>query len=250
MKTILFIILFAVDLLAQGVTIEWDPVTTLENGLPASEMIGYRVFYGTESKSYPDSTGSLLARSAALTLAPHDEYFFAVKAYNSKGGSKFSDEVSKYVYVTQTPSKATVSLSGGSKALAVGNLSRYSFFELHLGDEYYSDRAYVLEELPDFLDSALAIKTSNGNEDKQSVDPNWIEFDVNMNVDVFVFYNRTLTPPDWLGEDTGIRVSTTDAGVGYFMVYKNSFKAGRISLGGNESPGTQSMYFAAILPQR
>jgi fibronectin type III domain protein len=74
-----------------GVQLQWNPV-------PDQNVTGYRVYYGTASRSYLQPYGQGLASTAtALTvtdLAGARRYFFAVTATNSLGKeSGYSDEV-------------------------------------------------------------------------------------------------------------------------------------------------------------
>jgi len=74
-----------------GVRLEWNPVT-------GPNVTGYRVYYGTASRTYLQPYGQGLV-SAATTFTVPDlagarRYFFAVTATNSLGKeSGFSDEI-------------------------------------------------------------------------------------------------------------------------------------------------------------
>jgi hypothetical protein len=74
-----------------GVRLEWNPV-------PGPNVTGYRVYYGTASRTYLQPFGQGLASTAATLTVPGlsgpRRYFFAVTATNSLGKeSGYSDEV-------------------------------------------------------------------------------------------------------------------------------------------------------------
>jgi hypothetical protein len=69
----------------------------------SSDVVGYRVYYGSASGSYVQArgaginTGSTTGYTASGLLAGRS-YFFAVTAYDAAGNeSAFSSEVSKFV---------------------------------------------------------------------------------------------------------------------------------------------------------
>jgi hypothetical protein len=73
---------------AGDVTLEWDPNTE-------TDLTGYKVYYGTSSRTYstPIAAG-LLSTYTVTGLAP-GTYYFAVTAFNADGmESAFSNEVS------------------------------------------------------------------------------------------------------------------------------------------------------------
>jgi len=73
-----------------GVRLQWNPV-------PEQNVTGYRVYYGTASRTYLQLYGQGLASTATTftvtDLAGTRRYFFAVTATNSLGKeSGYSDE--------------------------------------------------------------------------------------------------------------------------------------------------------------
>jgi hypothetical protein len=86
---------------AQNVTLKWDPD-------PASNLAGYRLYYGTSSGVYTQeiNVGNTTA-TLVSNLTEGRTYFFAVTAYNSAAESLPSNEVSYTVPVSVTASKAT-----------------------------------------------------------------------------------------------------------------------------------------------
>jgi hypothetical protein len=78
--------------IAGSVTLAWDPVS-------AGALAGYKVYYGTSSRSYfasiPIGTATTYTIPYGLLLAGQT-YYFAVTAYDNAGNeSGYSNEVSK-----------------------------------------------------------------------------------------------------------------------------------------------------------
>jgi hypothetical protein len=79
-----------------NVTLAWEPPTQNSDGSTLTDLVGYKIHYGTASQNYTatmalDNPG--LTRYVVDTL-PAGKYYFAVAAYNSKGiESSLSDEV-------------------------------------------------------------------------------------------------------------------------------------------------------------
>ncbi len=79
-------------ILNNAVVVQW---------LPNSEqdLAGYKVYYGTASRSYSKTIPAGLTTEQSITdLQPGYEYFFAVTAYDTAGNeSQYSNEVSIYI---------------------------------------------------------------------------------------------------------------------------------------------------------
>jgi hypothetical protein len=86
---------------AQNVTLKWDPN-------PASNLAGYRLYYGTSSGVYTQeiNVGNTTA-TLVSNLTEGRTYFFAVTAYNTAAESFPSNEVSYTVPVSVTASAKT-----------------------------------------------------------------------------------------------------------------------------------------------
>jgi hypothetical protein len=100
--------------LAAEVTLAWDENTD-------TGILGYRIWYGLESHTYPTLGYDGPDTTAAITdLEPGRVYYFAAKAYNSEGESGFSDEISyqvpdtvvSYVISASAGPNGTISPSG------------------------------------------------------------------------------------------------------------------------------------------
>jgi hypothetical protein len=65
---------------------------------PESSVLGYKLYWGTNSRQYDSHVDVGPEVSYTLTgLRPGTTYFFAVSAYNSGGESALSSEVSSFV---------------------------------------------------------------------------------------------------------------------------------------------------------
>jgi hypothetical protein len=73
---------------AQQVTLAWD-------ASPSADVGGYRLYYGTNTGSYPFVTNAGLVLTQAVVLPHGGRWFFAATAYSTNGlESDFSSEVS------------------------------------------------------------------------------------------------------------------------------------------------------------
>ena len=100
----------------------------------------------------------------------------------------------------------------------------------------YIDRSYKFTDIPVYLEGATYIKTAN--DDKGSVGDDFLSFDVNQDVTVYVAHDDFITDkPSWLLDftDTGDQLVTTDKSL---SIYAKKFPAGTVTLGGNEGPWT------------
>jgi hypothetical protein len=73
---------------AQQLTLAWDASAS-------SAVAGYRLYYGTNTRSYQFVTNSCLMLTQAVVLPHRGRWFFAATAYDTNGlESDFSSEVS------------------------------------------------------------------------------------------------------------------------------------------------------------
>jgi hypothetical protein len=79
--------------------LSWTAPTQNVDGSALTNLAGYKVYWGTGSRSYPNTADVSGASSTSHTLALNPgTYFFAVTALDSSGNeSAFSGEVSKTV---------------------------------------------------------------------------------------------------------------------------------------------------------
>jgi len=117
----------------------------------------------------------------------------------------------------------------------------YELNEWNIGDEYYTDRDYIITAYPPVLDSTLLLKTPN---DKKN-DTLGVTIEINQPFDCYIAYDflRAGVLPDWLltYEPTGLELNTTDVTL---HLFKHEHEGGEIDLGGNRQPTSHagSMY--------
>ena len=134
--------------------------------------------------------------------------------------------------------------------LTVSNLSpsTYQLANLSSGDQFYTDRTYVITAIPQALDGLLGIRTANN--DKTSTAATFISFTTNKISTVYVCYDsRTTTYPSWLTGDFAMSDSVVETSDVSFTLWQKSFPAGQISLPGNfygGAVGVDSNYFVLI----
>jgi hypothetical protein len=98
---------------AETVTMAWDQNTE-------SDLAGYRLHYGTVSRSYTQSIDvGNVTQYAISELAAGRTYYFAATAYNAAGSeSGYSDEVSHAISAPNSPPSTPAVPSGAASALA------------------------------------------------------------------------------------------------------------------------------------
>lgn len=75
----------------------WDAPTVNEDGTALTDLAGYKVYYGTVSRSYTNSVDVGSVQSHTLNLVA-GTYYFAVTAYDTSGNeSVYSNEQSGFI---------------------------------------------------------------------------------------------------------------------------------------------------------
>ncbi len=132
-------------------------------------------------------------------------------------------------------------------------LDRDSVARFAAGSHYYSDRAYRITSMPRALENAQGILTRN--DDKSASAVPWITFQVDAAADVYVAYDpRASARPGWMSgfADTGESILLSEPEQGAARLYRRSFGAGVVELGGNLAPGATGAlgnYFVLVLPR-
>jgi hypothetical protein len=112
-------------------------VTLAWNAVSASNLAGYRVYYGTSTGSYgtPLSAGTKTTYTVSSSyLQAGKTYYFAVTAYDSSGNeSSYSNEVSKTIPTCDINGDASVNVLDLQKLsnIILGNGSYSAAFDLN-----------------------------------------------------------------------------------------------------------------------
>ena len=137
MKAFLLLILSALTAQCASVTLAWDPVTL-------TNVAGYKLFWGTASRSYAQSNVTAATTSTVTNLAPGQRYYFAATVFLDSGlESDYSDEVS-YVVPVPPPKNLRVTLQSAANitgpwtnqfAMTPGLSSPTEFFRVTITQE-------------------------------------------------------------------------------------------------------------------
>ncbi len=139
---------------------------------------------------------------------------------------------------------------GGTTAVTIDSVSSgaaYAVVNAINGQTIYIDRDYTLSGLPSSLSGEKLIRTRN-DDDVVTANPH-LRFTLGQASEVYIAYSTTANSlPSWMTgwSDTGTTVS---AGVGgSFKLYKKTYAAGQVSLGGNNRGSTNAVsnYFVII----
>jgi len=96
--TILFLF-HAATASAGSTTLSWYPPTANEDGTPLTDLAGYKIYYGTASRSYTQiiDVGNKTIQTVP-NLSEGVTYYFAVTAYNTaQKESKYSNEIGRTI---------------------------------------------------------------------------------------------------------------------------------------------------------
>ena len=132
----------------------------------------------------------------------------------------------------------------------------YTLTTAQAGALIYTDRTFTIASLPTSVTGGVMIQTAN--DDKIVTVTPHLTFTLDSSATVYVIYDGRATQlPAWLGDGTwtatGQTFTTNETQLSNRAVYKKSFAAGQVSLGGNlASPATgpsgYSDYFVIVVP--
>ncbi len=141
---------------------------------------------------------------------------------------------------------------GGGSGGTISNLIPASYVVvppspgLQVGGLVYNDRSYTFTSVPASVQGAAYIQTEN--DDKKSTANPFLSFTVDQPVTVYVAHDQRISLPVWLTNmgftDTGENLGTSDVPLDLFA---QTFPAGLISLGGNESGGSGGSMYSVIV---
>ena len=177
-----------------GVTLAWDPNTE-------TDLAGYRIYYGLESRNYASTVDVGNRTSYTLTdLTPEKVYYFAAKAYNSAGQeSSFSNEISyfynssgKIVTISpndeitgNTPTFSWYAVPGYSHyVLGAKDIESIKFLKIYSAEECGCASGEVICSMPaptPLLDGPCkwAVRPRNSDEDRWSLGVKSFPFKIN-----------------------------------------------------------------------
>lgn len=129
--------------------------------------------------------------------------------------------------------------------LSVSNAKLYEVVQngFNNGVLVYIDRSYIFSAVPNGFSGGTYVKTSN--DDKGSIGSNFLSFDVNQDVAVYIAHDERLSlKPAWMGDfgNTGLTVIIADKP---HSLWRKDYGAGSVTLGGNEL-SSGNMYSVVI----
>jgi hypothetical protein len=81
-----------------SVSLAWNVPNTYVDGTPSTGLVGFKVYYGTESRMYTQIIDAKNVLSYTINSLPPATYYFAITAYDSSGiESDYSTELSKTI---------------------------------------------------------------------------------------------------------------------------------------------------------
>ncbi len=200
----------------------------------ASDADGDTLTFNISNKpawaSFNSSTGALTGTPAETDIGTINDIVISVS-----DGTAVSSLPSFSLSVTD-PGQAPLSITGTS-------IPGYQWNTLQAGTAVFIDRSYVYTNIPGALIGAYVLQTAN--DDKAASGTNFLSFEVNQPVSVYIAYDsRIPTLPSWLSgwTATGAQITDTDT---VRDLYRKDFPAGTITLGGNDG-AAYSMYTVIV----
>ncbi len=195
----------------------------------------YNVYRGTASNAELSTTlTSVTSPSYTDTsLVNGTAYYYKVTAVNSSGESSRSNEA------TATPAAGAVTITNVSTGAA------YSTTSAIVGATNYIDRNFTITAISSGLQNATLIQVANN--DKYVTTASHLTISLSNAATVYVAYDaRGNVLPAWLNDGTwqlsSESLSSTDTPAGPMKVYRKTFAAGSVTLGGNlQGPATGAL---------
>jgi len=229
--------LTAIAVSSSQINLSWTDNSAVETGFRIERKTGAG---GTWSQIATTNANVTTYNNTGLTVST--TYYYRVRATNSAGDSAYSNEASA------TTQSAPAVLVISNIATASGQV--YVQDTLATGKLCYIDRTYIFTSVGAY-NGEKYIRTANSDKKASNVD--FLSFDVNMDVTVYVVFDtRATSLPVWLSSwtNTGNTITTSDVGR---KVYSKQFSAGNVVLGGNSASGmvgASSMYNPIIVPNQ
>ena len=210
---------------------------------------------GTESRTQTESAAPYAAfgessGNYSVWVPKAGKYTVTATPYSGENGSGTAGTALTISFTIKTSTTPpTSSLVSNIKA-TTGN--QYALGKLIKGAVLYTDRNYQVTSVTTTLNNAVFIKTPN--DDKFVTATAALSFTISQSATVYVGYDPLATRlPVWLNgwEKLSEKVGINDPRISYLQVYRKSFAAGRVTLGGNlASPaaGSKNTYLVAVKP--
>ncbi|RDC64441.1 Ig-like domain-containing protein [Adhaeribacter pallidiroseus] len=178
------------------------------------------------------------------------KYTITAMPYSGENGSGTPGKSSTISFTIKASTPPPTSSFVSNIKATTGN--SYALSKLVKGTTLYTDRNYQVTSVTTTLNNSTFIKTPN--DDKFVTAAAVLSFYISQNATVYVGYDPLATRlPAWLSswEKTSDRVGINDPRISYLQVYRKSFAAGKVTLGGNlASPalGSKNTYLVAVKP--
>lgn len=224
---------------AESVTLRWK-------ANPNSDMAGYHVYWGEQSRAYgPPMPVGNTTTCQLDGLNPGKTYFFAVTALDTSGNeSGFSTEVFKAISTLDPDPAPPEALL--AKISVVTGRAYTTASGLKVGDKCYIDSARTFTQVPSKVRDATYILTAHA--DRKRNTSKFLSFTVDRRVTVYVAHDdRLRLKPGWLlkFKDTGLNLRNSPR----MSLFARTFAAGRVTLGGNAGTSTTNMYTVIVVPR-
>ena len=218
------------------IDLSWSAV-----GDPESGVRFYNIY--RDGRKVGSSNGTSFSDS---DLDDATSYSYEVTAVNGVGlESEKSDAV------TATTGARDLDVTISSIDVVTGRPYRVSEEALAVGSPMYVDRSFTLSSVPQTLRGLPYIQTANDDKNAEIGSSEFLSFDVDRAVTIYVAHDDRLERPAWLingFSDSGLDLVSNQGGS--FSLFARRYPAGRIMLGSNAAAdqAQSSMYLVIVSP--
>ncbi len=171
-----------------------------------------------------------------------------------RGRTRIGPVLKRDFHIAGSP-KQTIITPGmipiGISDLVAKSGSRYQVLRLKIGRMVYSNRRYTWQQIPEVLSGKAIIQTANSDKDVGSQGDEFLTFQVEEDVDLYVGHDRRIqNKPKWLSEFKPTQLTLTSEDTTYNL-FKMGTPAGKVTLGGNTTdgrPSGRSQYVVVVTP--
>jgi len=229
---------------AYGATVLIAEGASVSGTLSASDADGNALTYSLVSNGSLGTASIPDAAKGAYTYTPRagasgtDQFTFKV----NDGKADSNVATVKVTIQASAPAPTVLEVRNVKAASGKAYVAQTGFQN---GVKCYIDRDFVYANVPSSLQGAAYIMTAN--DDKTSKGSQFLSFEVNRNVTVYVAHDNRLAKPDWLSSfsTTGLGLQTDKP----FSLFKKDYPAGAVVLGGNQTRdlNKSSMYTVIVV---